>query len=34
MLYQIGQAKELLGRDVIRQIDWLRLPGHGVAFHQ
>jgi HK97 family phage portal protein len=28
MLYQIGNnTKELFGRDVIRQIDWLRLPG-------
>ena len=28
MLYQIGNNnKELFGRDVIRQIDWLRLPG-------
>lgn len=27
MLYQIGNSKELFGRDVIRQIDWLRLPG-------
>ena len=27
MLYQIGTSKDLLGRDVIRQIDWLRLPG-------
>ncbi len=27
MLYQIGNNKELFGKDVIRQIDWLRLPG-------
>jgi HK97 family phage portal protein len=27
MFYQIGNSKDLLGRDVIRQIDWLRLPG-------
>jgi HK97 family phage portal protein len=27
MFYQIGANKELFGRDVIRQIDWLRLPG-------
>jgi HK97 family phage portal protein len=27
MMYQIGANKELIGRDVIRQIDWLKLPG-------
>jgi HK97 family phage portal protein len=33
MYYQIGQSKDLLGRDVIRQIDWLKLPGQwrGIA---
>ena len=27
MMYQIGANKEKIGRDVIRQIDWLKLPG-------
>lgn len=33
VLYQIGKAKEFLTRDVIRQVDWLRLPGYmrGIA---
>lgn len=33
MMFQIGQSKELVGRDVIKQIDWLKLPGHmrGIA---